>query len=305
MNYASLATAFLCLAVITSRAQDDRRDRPNRPPGEERLDRPGAGGREQGQRRMRQQGPWNRDLVMARSTDGKRFEESKTFIERAGVPCLATDSRGRLVAVFQWFPFEKREAFDRIAMAVSEDAGKTWSEPRPIEFEGLPAEYERQFDPTLVSLEDGRFRLYFTSNPGRTRTAIYSAISRDATRFVFEPGERFGVPDEGVVDCSAAKLGETWHLFTPAPRQAGVAFHATSKDGLRFEKQADVTLPVEGSWIGNLLNTGGGLRFFGSGRGGVWSAQSADGVRWEMESGELARAVIPRWRRSRMDISWS
>ena len=81
----------------------------------------------------RQGAPWNNDLKMLRSMDGMEFTERTTFVERAGVPCLTQDKNGRLIAVFQWFPFERRDAFDKIAVKFSEDSGKTWSAPRAIE----------------------------------------------------------------------------------------------------------------------------------------------------------------------------
>src|SRR5688572_2267967 len=59
-------------------------------------------------------GPWNNDLVIAESTDGRRFGEPRRFVERGGVPSLIRDGKGRLIAAFQWFPFDRREAFDRI-----------------------------------------------------------------------------------------------------------------------------------------------------------------------------------------------
>ena len=144
-------------------------------------------------------GPWNNNLELARSRDGKTFSQSTTFVERAGVPCLTQDAEGRLIAVFQWFPMDRRDDFDRIAVAFSRDQGATWTEPRRVTFTGLPEDYVRQFDPTIVTLPDGRFRLYFTShpgfNPGQGNTAIYSALSKskDALEFAFEPGVRFEI----------------------------------------------------------------------------------------------------------------
>ncbi|MFM1770213.1 MAG: hypothetical protein RJA22_2742 [Verrucomicrobiota bacterium] len=246
-------------------------------------------------------GPWNNDLELSRSRDGKPFSQPTTFVERAGVPCLAQDAQGRLIAVFQWFPMDRREDFDRIAIAFSTDKGATWTEPRRVTFTGLPEDYVRQFDPTIVVLPDGRFRLYFTShpgfNPGQENTAIYSAISKDALAFAFEPGVRFAAAEENVVDCAVARLGDTWHLYAPLPRQEGRAFHGTSRDGLQFERQPDVSLPDSGTWIGNVIAVEGGLRFYGSGRDGLWSARSKEGISWQLEEGLGLRGGDPAvWR---------
>ena len=111
-----------------------------------------------------------------------------------------------------------------------------------IELDTLPPGYDRAFDPTPVTLPDGRFRLYFTSKQGGGNTAIFSALSKDAIHYTLEPGMRFGVDGENVVDCSVAKLGDTWHLYAPVPRENGRAYHAVSKDGLQFEQQPEVNV---------------------------------------------------------------
>jgi hypothetical protein len=193
---------------------------------------------------------------------------------------VVRDGKGRLAAVFQWFPFERREAFDRVAVSFSPDEGKNWSAPQPITVAGLPASYQRPYDPTLVLLGDGRLRLYFTSQARGERGATHSAVSRDGVHYTFEPGARFQDPERAVVDASVARLGETWHLFAPGTAP-GRACHATSTDGLRFSRQADIVLPKSESWIGNPL-VDGGLRFYGSGRSG-WSAFSRDGTNWKCE----------------------
>src|SRR5688572_24635739 len=65
--------------------------------------------------------PWQCDLLLFTSRDGQTFERSKVFVQGAGVACVIRDARNRLVAVFQWFPSDRREAFDKVAVAFSED----------------------------------------------------------------------------------------------------------------------------------------------------------------------------------------
>lgn len=242
------------------------------------------------------EGPWNHDLESHVSADGRRFERVGTAIERAGVASLARRADGALLAVFQWFPTERPEAFDRIARSLSEDGGRTWSPPQPIALTGLPAGYQRAFDPTLVTLPGGGWRLYFTSGPAPERGGpgvrrILSARSEDARTFAVEPGERFAVEGAETYDCAVARLGDRWHLLTPGPGP-GRALHAVSDDGLAFERAADIALEGSGPWIGNLLAVDGGLRFFGSGREG-WSARSANGTTWTLEDGVSFRGGDP------------
>jgi len=239
-------------------------------------------------------GPWDRDLAILESSDGLRFGEARPFVERAGVPTLACDAAGRLVAAFQWFPLDRAAAFDRVAISFSED-GKTWTAPESAVFEGLsPTAFERPYDPTLVPLADGRIRMYFTSRDlaGGGEQAIYSAVTSDGKAFTFEPGQRFGVAGERVIDCAAVRRGKTFHLFAPVQGQDGRGYHAISEDGLAFRRIDDVTVPGRRSWLGCAVDTGDGLRFYGSGMG-TWSAFSQDGTAWTVDEGARAKGADP------------
>jgi len=67
---------------------------------------------------------------------------------------------------------------------------------------------------------------------------------------------------------------------------AGNGYHATSRDGLKFERAADVKLAGENRWLGNVQSDGGQLVFFGSGPG-PWPVTSADGVTWKPASSSV------------------
>jgi hypothetical protein len=252
-----------------------------------------AGSAASGQAPPDRPGPWDNDIVILESEDGFRFERKRTLVEGGGVASLILDAKGRLVAAFQWFPAGRPEAFDRVAVSISTDDAKSWSAPEPIVVDGFPADHRRPFDPTLVLLPRGEYRLYFTSHAGRDGIgpdvaerrlpAIYSATSTDAIHYRFEPGVRFRVEGETVIDCAAARLGEEWHLFSPIQGRQGKAYHAVSRNGLEFERLPDLELDVRGSWLGCTLAVDGGLRFFGTGGRG-WSATSADGRSWRLDA---------------------
>lgn len=243
-------------------------------------------------------GPWDHDVLVHRIGANGRAERLTTF-ERAGVPTVARLKDGRLLAAFQHFPADDNRNFDRVAAAFSSDEGRTWTRPRPLVVDGLGAGLARPFDPTLVPLPDGRVRLYFTSNRSpdfrRSVPAIYSAVSTNGVHYVFEPGVRFAVEGRVVIDCAAALHEGVFHLIVPdngtpeemargqqrgAPPGGGRGCHATSKDGLNFERVADVTLPRDNRWLGNLQSDGGRLVFFGTGPG-PWPVTSADGSTWK------------------------
>ena len=242
-------------------------------------------------------GPWDNDVIVTRiGTDGRQ-ERLATF-ERAGVPTAARLQDGRLVAAYQSFPADDERNFDRVAVRFSSDEGRTWSGPEPIVVEGVGAGLGRPFDPTLVPLPDGRVRLYFTSNRNannaRSVPAIYSAISADAIHYAFEPGVRFAVEGRVAIDCAVALRDGVFHLIVPdngtlddlaaadarsAPPRGGTGYHAISRDGLTFERLADIGLTGGDRWLGNLVSDGGRLVFFGTGPG-PWPVASADGVTW-------------------------
>lgn len=241
-------------------------------------------------------GPWDSDVLVYRL--GRAQPEHLATFGRAGVPTLARMPDGRLIAAFQHFPADDNRNFDRVAVCFSGDEGRTWTKPEPIAMNGMEAGLARPFDPTLVPLPDGRIRLYFTSNRSpdfrRSTPAIYSAISKDGIRYDFEPGVRFAIEGRVVIDCAAALHLGMFHLLVPdngtpeemaadqqhrAPPRAGTGYHAVSMDGLKFERVADVSMPTQGRWLGNLQSDGGQLAFFGTGTG-PWPVTSTDGEKW-------------------------
>lgn len=235
-------------------------------------------------------GPWNRDLRVAYSDDGLTFGASAVFIERGGVPSVIRDRDGRLVAVFQWFPFDRKDDFDQVAVAFSTDGGGKWSTPARVVVKGLPAGLMRPFDPTIVQLEDGRYRLYFTSNAigGSGKPAIYSAISADGLGYTFEEGARFA-PTSGTVDAAVVWFKGTWHMFShTSEANTGKGYHAVSTNGLAFTELPIVDVGSGRQWIGNAVATGDVLRYYGSGRDGIWSATSSDGSNWTLDAGARA-----------------
>lgn len=252
-------------------------------------------------------GPWDNDVLVYRLAADGHSEKLATF-GRAGVPTLARMRDGRLIAAFQHFPADDDRNFDRVAVCFSSDEGRSWTKPEPIAVIGMEAGLARPFDPTLVPLPDGRVRLYFTSNRSpdfrRSIPAIYSAISRDGLCYEFEPGVRFAVEGRIVIDCAVALHDGVFHLIVPdngtpeemtanqqrrEPPRGEKGYHAVSKDGLDFERVADVTMPGQGRWLGNMQSEGGRLAFFGSGSG-PWPVTSADGVKW---SASTSTARLP------------
>lgn len=286
---------FLLVLTVSAFAQDrpspPPRGFPRSPADEAREGRPG---------------PWDRDVQVWRTARAGSVERVAVFA-RAGVPTVARLPDGRLIAAHQHFPADLGPDFDKVAVHFSKDDGLTWTEPQVIQLAGLPEGMRFPFDPTLVPLPDGRVRLYFTSVRGRrideSPPAIYSAVSRDGVSYEFEPGARFGVEGRMVIDCAAVLHREVFHLYAPdngtgspqrggeRPRE-GVAYHATSTDGLNFTRQPDVQIEGRRRWLGNAQSDGSAITFFGTGEG-LWMATSADGVSWTPVSAPAIRGGDP------------
>ena len=231
-------------------------------------------------------GPWDNDVHLYRVWPDGTSERLAVF-ERAGVPSLLRLADGRLIAAHQWFPEGDAAAFDKVAVRLSSDEGRTWSAPRTIALSGLPQDQRSPFDPTLLQLPDGRIRLYFTTNRARLfeqdRPWIASAISSDGLSFAVEPGARFGVASETVIDCAAVLHRGVFHLYSPMETGRGSGYHAVSRDGLSFERAADVSVP-DVRWLGAAVASAGGIRFYGTSERGLWTAFSGDGAAWSAPS---------------------
>ncbi|MBM4313766.1 MAG: hypothetical protein FJ122_07570 [Deltaproteobacteria bacterium] len=245
------------------------------------------------------QGPWNAGLILCSSSNGSAWSNFRTIVNQGGVPCLARTISGRIAAVFQWFPFDKPEAFDKVAVSFSDNYGISWSSPQTIQLQNVPSNYMRPFDPTIVVLDDGRYRLYFTSNTGQgSANGFYSAISSDGVNYTWESGARFA-PSGGSVDCAVTIFNGQFHLTSPigAPNQG--AYHAVSDDGLTFSRLTDIPSSGNCNWTGNLITIGTMMRFYGTSPTGIWFSESTNGSTWTqpistgVQGGDPGIAMIP------------
>ena len=296
------------------------------PPGQGQPQQAQFQGQGSVQQPGRNPGPWDADVIVYHSGAGTKIEKLATF-ERAGVPTIARLKDGRLMAAHQYFAENDTANFDKVAVHFSSDEGRTWTAAQVIKLDGFPEDMRFPFDPTLVPLPDGRVRLYFTSVAQRREQpalpAIHSAISSNGVDYTYEPGVRFGIEGRSVIDCAVVLYHGIFHLYAPDngaqnqqdPRtrngppnmrpQDGVGYHATSKDGLNFTRQADVKIDGRRRWLGNAQSDGQVITFYGTGepygftptpgqRGGnLWMATSTDGQTWKLINSPLLMGADP------------
>ena len=72
-----------------------------------------------------------------------------------------------------------------------------------------------------------------------------------------------------------------------------MSFDFIFSDGWPFLSGAGGPVGSGRQWIGNAVVTGGVLRYYGSGRDGIWSATSADGAAWTLDNGSRANGGDP------------
>ena len=242
-------------------------------------------------------GPWDGAIYQATSADGLAFAGKTLVLESAGVPSLLRLPSGELILTYQYFSAESESMFDVIAYSTSTDDGATWSATRAVTFSGLPAPAFPKLmpmDPDLVRADDGSLRLYFTYHAkGSQKPEMYSAVAADgniASAFVVNTTPALSVAGKNLLDPAVIFFNGAWQHYTWQDGSDN-NYHSTSADGITFTLQDDINLPMD--FLGQAIPFGSGLRFYGTGKGGVLSAYSDDGSVWAMDAGTRLQGADP------------
>jgi hypothetical protein len=187
------------------------------------------------------------------------------------------------------------EMFDKVAYTISKDYGETWATVKLINID-TPSNSgfmvgPNACDPTLVQLEDGSFRLYFTyETNGDGGPTLYSAKS-DTIDGLFEWEGKQLEPNGTILDPAIVYFNNTWHHYTTNHDDFGGDIirnvHSTSQTGTDFERQEDIEIGM--SFLGDVIEVEGGLRFYS----GQQSAFSEDGYEWEIDEGQRMEGADP------------
>jgi hypothetical protein len=204
--------------------------------------------------------------------------------------------------MFQWFP-NGDVSVQFIAKRTSFDEGTTWSEIQSIQWENDNFAHSTPADPSLVLLDDGTWRLYFTSHliDEDKYPATFSATSNDGVLFTWEEGKRMELSDSGLLDPSIIYFKGKYHFFAPRPGHSDGAIYATSNDGVTFARQDDIEIKghTDTKFLGNPSVIDNQLYFFGTLEptdgewGGVFIATSDDATNWNIEWSDYGEFADP------------
>jgi len=232
--------------------------------------------------------PWERPLKTAWSNDGITFSTPTIFQDSSGVPSIIKWKGDTLICAFQWFRIPNPSpSWDRVAVKFSYDNGITWTQPTPIVVNGLPPNYQRPFDPTLVISNSDSIRIYFSSSNGfpigglDSTVNTYSAKSIDGINYTFDTGARVDELNNRVIDPAVIYFKNAYHYLSPIGSPQQGAYHYVSPNGLNFMKVPDIPSNNNHNWTGNyMINDTNELRFYGAGGTGVWINSTSNGGVW-------------------------
>jgi hypothetical protein len=160
-----------------------------------------------------------------------------------------------------------------------------------LTFAPTPATYPAGLSRTIVSLPDGRFRMYYRADA--TPADVSSAISNNGLNWTVEGGSRYSDPEVGAIRATALPTGG-YRLYFPTGGSIASAF---SSDGLTFTGEG----PVSGAPIDASFTWGASAAAFVNGKfhmvmtknpstgvSELWHATSTDGRNWTVDTSALA-----------------
>ncbi len=226
--------------------------------------------------------PLQNHILIATSTNSLDFQRQNIiFCDSGDVPDAVIGPDSQVYVYFQglWTP-----TVDGIMVGISPDGLSNW-QFHQVQIPGTGSWPGKPCDPDII-LKNDTFRLYFTGDPYNDwRPETYSAISFDGIHFVLEPGVRFEIAGEPVLDPSLLWTGDTLQYFAGgAP--PGENWHAHSQDGINFIQQPNFM--AESLMLANGIAILGGYRFYGFRNmppGGIRSLYSSDGENWTVDPG--------------------
>lgn len=242
-------------------------------------------------------------LQIARSEDGRQFEEAAQVLLRgARSPSVVRLDNGDLLAVFEQSGEKSGETV--LAATRSGDDGKTWLPARPVRLAGL-SERSRIESPTLVVMPSGLVRMYFgirDDKPDRKRgprsTTIHSAVTRNGVEYQLDRQVR--IPCEGLESLRLTAFRTDKQVILLAGSAPGADKHSSSSRAVAQQYASSngrsFTRPERARFAGAV----GPVvridrhhwRMYVAGEGDIRSRMSNDGSRWRDESGACLKGSV-------------
>lgn len=221
-----------------------------------------------------------RRVMIARSKDGKTFAATGTILsDRANVSDVVVDPDGTVRVYYMGQGIDPRKE-ENTALALSTDGGTTWSYHK-LTYLNFPQPRDPS-DPDVVRLEDGTYRMYYTSSVSPSKLGIFYAESPDGMVFTHK-GQSIEGPHDAA-DSTTVYFNGLWHMFFGQEAVQG-QLYATSKDGRTFTLAANpqLRLPLGGYYATNGIVEDGTLRMFAFNfqEKNIRAFTTADMIRWE------------------------
>lgn len=202
-----------------------------------------------------------RRLLLAHSTDGTHFTTSgEVLTDQGNVPDIVVESDGTIRVYYIGQGIDPKQE-ESTVVAISKDNGATWTF-RNLIYKNWPQPRDPS-DPDVVLLDDGTYRMYYTSSISSTKFGIVYATSPDGITFTYQ-GQALESSYGNAVDSTTFFYNGLWHMYVLQEEVDG-QLHATSTDGLGFTlaDQPHVKLPLDRYVISNPLIDDSGIHMFG------------------------------------------
>jgi hypothetical protein len=233
-------------------------------------------------------GPYTHQVLSASSPDGLTWtHDGVVLLEHASVPCVIVMPDGQLRIYY----VDASQMPETVNCAESADGGTSF-EPLGLSIAGLTS--EKAVDPSIVRLENGRYRLFYygaNGDPGAAGTHyVRSAISDDGVHFR-ETGTALAYP--GLVDPDVFKVRDKWLMFVFSLTEH-TTMVAESRNGRKFRKVRPLGLDGFGTTKPVQLDDGRFRLYAFDQRTQrtIVSFVSEDGLEWSQEAGVRLDAPI-------------
>lgn len=236
--------------------------------------------------------PLNVKLETAVSSDGFNFTPTGNWIsDQAHMPDLVIKDDRIFLYYSGWIV---GEFLNRTAVAISQDNGKTWVY-KYVTVNGAQ-NLRSPSNPDIILLDDGTFRLYYTSSAIDGIPYLFYAESSDGLSFDFKSAV-FAPVGYQASNSTTFKIADTWHLYAQTEKDDGTLWHLTSTDGIHFEVYARTSFPMDtknylpsnGIWIDEKFH----IFLYSKQDSSIRSMFTKNGFDWYPDDGARLSPVSP------------